>query len=174
MSLSTGYTIGSGFLGEIDRALDWNAFEDLLASIHRQTTGAPGYPPATMLKIILLQEWFTMSDPAAEEAVRDRMSFRRFCGISLDRDTPDHASIRRFRETIDKLGLWEALLAETKRQLDARGLIVERGALAGATLIAAEARRPHEGDAANERDSDARDATKRRGKPHLARADLEL
>ena len=98
MSLSAGYTIGSGFLEEIDSALDWNAFEDLLASIHRPTRGAPGYPPATMLKIVLLQEWYTMSDPAAQEAVRDRMSFRRFRGIPLDRDTPDHTSIRRFRQ----------------------------------------------------------------------------
>jgi transposase, IS5 family len=65
----------------------------LLSPIHGSSKGAPGYPPVTMLKIILLQQWYTLSDPAAEEAVRDRLSFRRFCGIPLDRETPDHASI---------------------------------------------------------------------------------
>jgi IS5 family transposase len=51
----------------------------------------------------------------AEEAVRDRLSFPCFCGLSLDRQTPDHASIWRFRQTIDELGLSAALLAGTNR-----------------------------------------------------------
>ena len=89
-----------------------------------------------MLKILLLQQWHTLSDPGAEEAVRDRLSFRRFCGLPLEVETPDHASIWRFRQTIDKLGLSAALLAEVNRQLDALGLIVKRGTLVDATLIA--------------------------------------
>jgi transposase, IS5 family len=93
----------------------------LLSPIHGSAMGAPGYPPLTMFKILLLQQWHTLSDPAAEEAVRDRLSFRRFCGLPLDMETPDHASIWRFRQTIDKLGLSAALLAEVNRQLDARG-----------------------------------------------------
>ena len=55
------------------------------------------YPPLTMFKIVLLQQWHGLSDPGAEEAVRDRLSFRRFCGLPLDMETPDHASIWRFR-----------------------------------------------------------------------------
>jgi IS5 family transposase len=65
------------------------------------------------------------------------LSFRRFCGLPLEVETPDHASIWRFRQTIDKLGLSAALLAETNRQLDALGLNVKRGTLVDATLIAA-------------------------------------
>ena len=42
-----------------------------------------------MFKIVLLQPWYLLSDPAAEEAVRDRLSFRRFCGVPLDEETPD-------------------------------------------------------------------------------------
>jgi hypothetical protein len=60
---------------------------------------------------------------AAEEAVRDRLSFRRFCGLPLDVETPDHASIRRFRQTIDRLGLSVGLLTEVNWRLDALGLI---------------------------------------------------
>jgi len=67
-----------------------------------------------------VQQWHGLSDPAAEEAVRDRLSFRRFCGLLL---TPDHASIWRFRQTIDKLDLSVALLAEVNRQLDALGFV---------------------------------------------------
>ena len=68
--------------------------------------------------------------------MRDRLSFRRFCGLPLEAETPDHSSIWRFRQTIEKLGLSEKL-AEVNRQLDARGLIVKKGTLVDATIIAA-------------------------------------
>ena len=103
-ALVSGYGKGGGFLDRIDKAFGWAAFETLLAPIHASSRGAPGYPPLTMFKIVLLQQWHTLSDPAAEEAVRDRLSFRRFCALPLEVETPDHASIWRFRQTIDKLG----------------------------------------------------------------------
>jgi IS5 family transposase len=115
------------FWTRIEQGFDWSAFEALLSPVHGSAMSAPGYPPLTMFKIVLLQQWHTLSDPAAEEAVRDRLSFRRFCGLPLDMKTPDHASIWRFRQTIDKLGLSVALLAEVYRQLDARGFVIKRG-----------------------------------------------
>jgi transposase, IS5 family len=84
----------------------------LLSPIHGSATGVPGYPPLTMSKIVLLQQWHTLSDPGAEEAVRDRLSFRRFCGLPLEVETPDYASIWRFRQAIDKLGLSTKLLGQ--------------------------------------------------------------
>lgn len=120
-----------------------------------------------MFKIVLLQQWHTLSDPGAEKAVRDRLSFRRFCGLPLDVETPDHASIWRFRRTIDKLGLSTALLLETNRQLDALGLIVKHGTLVDATLIGAAVKRPPYGSGGvNPRDPDAR-VTMKRKKAHF-------
>ena len=114
-----------------------------------------------MFKILLLQQWHTLSDPAAEEAVRDRLSFRRFCGLPLEIETPDHASIWRFRQAIDKLGLSTKLLAEVNCQLDALGLIIKRGTLVDATIIAGAVRRPYEGGGVNPRDPEARFTRKR-------------
>src|SRR5271163_4024185 len=91
-ALVSGYGKGGGFLDRIDEAFDWSAFEALLDPIHASTRGAPGYPPVTMSKILLVQQWHTLSDPRAEEAVRDRLSFRRFCGLPLEAETPHHAS----------------------------------------------------------------------------------
>ena len=146
-AMVSGYGKVGGFLDRIERAFDWSSFEGLLSPIHGSATGAPGYPPLTMFKILLVQQWHTLSDPAAEEAVRDRRSFRRFCGLPLDMETPDHASIWRFRQAIDKLGLSTKLLAEVNRQLDALGLIIKRGTLVDATIIAGAVRRPYEGAA---------------------------
>jgi hypothetical protein len=79
------------FLDRIEQGFDWSAFEALLSRLGDGR--APGYPPLTMFKIVLLQQWHTLSDPAAEEAVRDRLSFRPFGCLPLDMETPDHASI---------------------------------------------------------------------------------
>jgi len=81
----SGYGHRGGFLEDIEKTFDWGAVEALLAPIHGSAKGAPGYPPLAMFKILLLQQWYTLSDPGAEEAVRDRLSFRRFCGVPLDR-----------------------------------------------------------------------------------------
>ena len=73
------------FLDRIEQGFDLSAFEAMLSPILGSAMGAPGYPPLVMFKILLLQQWHTLSDPAAaEEAVRDRLSFRRFCGLPLD------------------------------------------------------------------------------------------
>jgi IS5 family transposase len=121
---------------------DWSAFDVILRPLHSSCEGAPAYPPLVMFKIVLLQQWYSRSDPGAEEAVRDCLSFRRFCSVLLDEETPDHSSIWRFRQRLAKLGLDEALLAEVNRQLDARGLIVKRGTLVDATIIAATVKPP--------------------------------
>jgi transposase, IS5 family len=166
-ALVNGYGKVGGFLDRIERGFDWSALEDLLSPIHGSAVGAPGYPPLTMVKIVLLQQWHTLSDPAAEEAVRERLSFRRFCGLPLDMETPDHASIWRFRQTIDKLGLSTKLLAEVNRQLDALRFVIKRGTLVDATLIAGAVRRPYEGGGVNPRDPEAR-FTRKRDKTYSA------
>ena len=112
--------------------------------------------------------------PRSAPAVRNLLSFRRFCGIPLDQETPDHSSIWRFRQRIEKLGLSEKLLAEVNRQLDARGLIVKRGTLVDATIIAAAVKPPSfEEGVVSERDPDAsftvkNDETSFGYKAHLA------
>ncbi len=135
---------------------------------------ALGLPAADDVQDRTVQQWYGLSDPQAEEAVRDRLSFRRFCGVPLDEETPDHSSIWRFRQRIAKLGLCEKLLAEVNRQLDARGLIVKRGTLVDATIIAAAVKPPKfEEGQVNERDPEA-SFTKKNGqtyfgyKAHLA------
>jgi transposase, IS5 family len=150
------YSRAGGFLEDIAETFEWAAFDVLMRPLHSSSDGAPAYPPLTMFKIVLLQQWYGLSDPGAEEAVGDRLSFRRFCGIPLDEETPDHSSIWRFRQRLEKLGLSEKLLAEVNRQLDARGLIVKHGTLVDATIVAAAVKPPpvDEGQV-NVRDPDA-------------------
>jgi transposase, IS5 family len=68
-----------GFWTRVEQAFDWSAFDALPAPVHASTRGAPGYPPLTMFKLLLLEPWRTLSDPRAEEAVRLKgaVAFRR-------------------------------------------------------------------------------------------------
>jgi transposase len=115
--------------------------ERLLAPL-RAPTGRPGYPPLALFRALLLAQWYQLSDPGLEEALADRLSFRRFCGFGLDDGTPDETTLCRFRGALAERGLAEALFAELNRQLDARGLVLKAGTGFDATLVEAAVARP--------------------------------
>lgn len=129
-------------LSEIARLVDWAPIEKLVDGLHRAKRGEPAYPPLVMVKVLLLQRWYGLSDPAMEEALADRLSFLRFAGFALDDETPDHSTIWRFREALGKAGLEAQLFEEVMRQLDVRGLLVKQGTLIDASLVSSAARRP--------------------------------
>ncbi len=120
--------------------LDWDRIDRLLDGICAEHRGGRGYPPLCMLKALLLAQWYNLSDPALEDVVADRLSFRRFCGFPIDAETPDETSFVRTRATLRELGLYEKLFSEVDRQLDAKGLIVPAGALVDGTVIESRAR----------------------------------
>lgn len=129
-------------LAEISRLVDWNPIERLLSGIHRAAKGEAAYPPLMMFKVVLLQRWYDLSDPAMEAALFDRVSFLNFVGLSAEDETPDHTTIWRFRQHLAENGLIERLFAELSRQLDARGVTIKQGTLIDASLVTSAARRP--------------------------------
>jgi IS5 family transposase len=90
------------WLGEIDKILDWAAIAAVLGKIYNSDEGRPSYPVLTLVKLLLLQQWYCLSDPGLEEAVDDRLSFRRFAGLPLDEGVPDHSTIWRFRQELER------------------------------------------------------------------------
>src|SRR4051794_38684140 len=136
----------TAWLERLDAAIDWADLEAIVAGIYASREGGLAYPPLTCVKLLLLQQWYGLSDEGLEAAVDDRLSFRRFAGIPLSESVPDHSSVWRFREQLARRGLAERLLAEANRQLDAEGLILRRGTLIDATILEA-AVRPPGGDA---------------------------
>ena len=127
---------GNAVLEKIAGFVDWKVVANLLAEVRGGTMGAPGYPALMMFKALLLQRWYGLSDPAMEEALKDRLSFRHFVGMSLTESVPDHSSIWRFRETLAK-GLAEKLFAEIVRQIEAKGFVLKQGTLVDASLVPA-------------------------------------
>lgn len=129
-------------LDRIEGLLDWGRFDRLMDGLYGSQRGEPAYPPLVMFKALLLQRWHGLSDPAMEETLADRLSFRRFVGLSLEDPTPDHTTIHRFRDRLEANGLLEALLRELSRQLDGHGAVLRQGTLIDASLVTSAARRP--------------------------------
>jgi transposase, IS5 family len=136
----------TAWLDQVDAAINWPAVETIVDGIYARREGGLAYPLLTYLKLLLLQQWYSLSDEGLEAAVDDRLSFRRFAGLPLAESVPDHRSLWRFREQLAKRGLAERMLAEINRQLDAKGLILRKGTLIDASIIEA-AVTPPAGDA---------------------------
>jgi len=133
---------GRDGLAEIERLVDWAPLERLVGAIHTSSRGEPAYPPLVMFKVLLLQRWYGLSDPAMEAALSDRLSFLRFAGLSLSDETPDHSTIWRFRQKLIEGGLAEKLFGEVVVQLGRRGFLLKTGTLVDASLVTSAARRP--------------------------------
>jgi len=113
----------------------WYRFEKLLARSKPDGAGRPPFDPLLMFKALLLQQWYRLSDAELEEALNDRMSFRRFLGLSLEDAAPDHTTLCRFRNRLVEVQLAEKLFLEFERQLEGRGLLLKRGTMIDATLV---------------------------------------
>lgn len=149
-------------LERISGLIDWEGIAGVLAPVEPKAAGRgeAGWPSLVLFRALLLQRWYDLSDEALEAALFDRLSFLRFCGLSLDDDVPDHSTIWRFRERLARAGLIEPVFAELQRQLEGHGVLVKRGTLIDATIMQAAARRPRMNeDKISPNDPDARFGT---------------
>ena len=83
----------------------------------------------------MLAKWFNLSDPALEEALLDRLSFRRFAGLGHGDGTPDDTTYIRFRARLRETGLHDVLFHGVVEQIAQRGLLVREGTMVDATIV---------------------------------------
>jgi IS5 family transposase len=122
-------------LDRIAGLVDWREIGDLLSGLRSGRMGAPSYPALILFKALLLQQWYGLSDPELEDALKDRLSFRRFLGVSLSERLPDHSSLWRFREQLAASGLTGQTFAMITAQIERAGFVLKRGTLIDASLI---------------------------------------
>ena len=129
------------FLAEMEVVVPWELLIGLIKPHYPKTSkkgGRPPYPLATMLRIHLLQQWYSLSDPAMEEALIEVPSMRRFAGIDLISDRiPDETTILTFRHLLEKNDLGGQIFETVNTHLSARGMTMRQGTIVDATLIAA-------------------------------------
>jgi transposase, IS5 family len=99
--------------------------------------GRPPFAVETMLRIHFMQQWFTLSDPAMEEALHDMPLFREFARLDYSTRLPDESTILRFRHLLECHKLADQILATVNELLSSKGLLLKAGTVVDATLIAA-------------------------------------
>ena len=158
LSLTTKRTRKREFLEQMERVVPWAVLVDLVAPHAPEgKKGRPPFPVQTMLRIHFMQQWFTLSDPAMEEALHDIALFREFAGLGWDSRLPDETTILRFRRLLEKHKLAEQMLATVNELLSTKGLMLKTGTVVDATLIAAPSSTKN---ASGERDPDMHQAKK--------------
>ena len=139
LNLSTKRTRKREFLDEMERVVPWAALVQVAQPYYpKAKTGRPPFGIETMLRIHYLQQWFALSDPAMEEALHDMPVFREFAklGDGVTR-LPDETTILRFRHLLEKHDLATDMLRVVNDILQAKGLMMKKGTVVDATLIAA-------------------------------------
>lgn len=126
---------------KVEALIDWQPIKEKLAKVYKNEyqviAGVKPYSSLSMFKAILLQSWHSLSDPKLEEALRVRIDFMLFTGMGIEQATPDETTICRFRNRLVKGNLDKELFEEINRQLELRGLKVEKatGAVIDASVI---------------------------------------
>ncbi len=139
LNLSIKRTRKREFLEQMDKVVPWGVLVEIVAPHYpKAKTGRPPFALETMLRIHYLQQWFSLSDPAMEEALHDVPLFRQFARLddALDR-LPDESTILRFRHLLERHDLAPDMLRVVNDLLGHKGLLLKAGTVVDATLISA-------------------------------------
>lgn len=144
-------------LDRLDAATPWETLAHPIRRLPEYKAfgaGRPPWEPVLMLKCMMLAKWFNLSDPGLEDALRDRISFRRFVGLSFADDTPDETTFVTFRKRLREAQIESYLFQSVVKHLASQGFLVREGTMIDATIIEqAKGSKNEKGE--NTRDQDA-------------------
>jgi len=103
--------------------------------------GRPAWPTEVMVRLLLLQQLYNLSDDALEYQLLDRHSFVSFAGLEHSRRVPDAKTIWVWRERLRQAGLMEEVKASVDAQLQQAGLVARGGQLIDASIVHAPVQR---------------------------------
>lgn len=125
----------------LNRLVDWEYFRSDLQVVHEKTrksaAGRKPFDPILMLKILILQSLYNLSDDATEFQIQDRLSFMRFLGLGLGSRVPDSKTIWLFRQRLIELELIEPLFERFETILQREGFAARKGQIIDASIVAA-------------------------------------
>jgi len=123
----------------ISGRIDWEIFRPKLESVfYHEAKGPGGRPPidrVMMFKIVMLQQWYAISDDNAEYAINDRLSFQRFLGLTLDDKVPDAKTIWAFKERLSESGADMELFWLFGKLMEEQGVATRKGSLVDASFV---------------------------------------
>ena len=132
-------------LARLDEVIDWTlfatVFERLPKAEPKGLGGRPAFAPAMMFKALVIANLYQLSDQQLEFQITDRLSFKRFLGLTDADKSPDEKTFWAFRETLTRSELIEPLFAIFHAALEARGMFARKGQRVDATFVEVARRR---------------------------------
>jgi IS5 family transposase len=126
------------FLARMEALLPWAIMLEVIEPVYPKAgNGRRPYPLDTMLRIHCMQQWYSLSDGAMEDALYEITSMRLFAKLSLDQAIPDRTTIMNFRHLLEQHQLARQLFDAVNQWLSDAGIMMKQGTLVDATLIEA-------------------------------------
>lgn len=121
------------------KEIDWNPFIPLIKSVYnddKKTGGRPHTNELIIVRSMILQSWYGLSDPELEFACNDRLSFRNF--LDFAENVPDFTTIWKARERLKNNNVDTLIWDELQKQLDSKGYELQEGVIQDAAFIEAD------------------------------------
>ena len=140
-------------LVKINAAVPWEAFRSRLEQVWRKpadkrksNAGCKPWDAIVMFKAIILCALYNLSDDQVEYQMRDRLSFVRFLGLTLEDKVPDAKTVWLYREQLSQAGLIDALFEDFDGYLKSQGYQAMGGQIIDASIVAVPIQRNRRGD----------------------------
>ena len=124
--------------------IEWEIFRKMIEKAIRKSDyrkgGRPPWDVVLMFKVVMLQQWYNLSDENMEYQINDRLSFQRFLGIECGSKVPDKNTIWDFKEAIKNAGIDRKLFDLFNSYLEEKGIITHNGSIIDATFVTVDKR----------------------------------
>ena len=122
------------FRAKLRSALEENG-QRTTQEARKSAAGRKPWDEVVMFKVLVLQALYNVADDNVEYLIRDRLSFMRFLGLSLQDRVPDAKTIWLYREALTKTGVIETLFADFDHHLKQNGYLAMGGQIIDATIV---------------------------------------
>ena len=127
-------------LVKLNQIVNWEQFRQTLETVRdkerKSNAGRKPFDVRLMFKIMILDSLYNLSDDQLEFQIKDRISFMRFLGLSLDDTVPDAKTIWLFRQQLTEAGLIEKLFQQFDEFLRQNGFSAKKGKIVDASIVA--------------------------------------
>jgi IS5 family transposase len=114
--------------------IPWSRFDAMLRPLYTDH-GRPAIPPLALFKMLLLEQWYDLSDVQVVQEVHDRRSFERFIGLEIRDLHIDDSTLVRFRNRLREADMDKKLFELLTTILEEKKLFVRKGTIVDSTLV---------------------------------------
>ena len=125
------------FLACMDEITPWDELVAIIKPFYyNNTRGRKAIPIETMLRMFMLQRWYSLADEALEDTIYDSYAMRKFMHLDFMEDSvPDATTLCKFRKIIVDNGIDKMIFAAIKKFMEEHGHIMHGGTIVDATII---------------------------------------